>query len=310
MMDPTPRIPVGPVCPCCATDDAVGDLGAARHAPTFTGGAWSCGRCLHAWRTEPWYGADRIEFFQKAIYTAAEHESWILATKVRLFAWFEELAAAHWPSAPRRMVDFGCAYGNCMEAFRGKGWEVCGVEISPSAQRILDQRGLTWTDSLERLPFEDGSVHACVMSDCTYYLPEPVAVLRSVARVLHPRGVLLLRQPTRGGLVRLLYRLREFGLPHAAALRPRLWLDHVHLFSRRSTGAMLERAGFEADFLPERGFRRSWRGEVLHRGLRLADAMTWGSLDLSAAWTVTGRVAAATPTGADAQVSAERAGCA
>ena len=70
----------------------------------------------------------------------------------------------------------------------------------------------------------------------------------------------------------------------------RIWRDHVHLFSRRSTELALERARFvEVEFLKEKGFKRSMKGEMIHRLLRTADVLTCGTLDLTASWVVRAR---------------------
>lgn len=63
--------------------------------------------------------------------------------------------------------------------------------------------------------------------------------------------------------------------------------DHVHLFSRQSTGLALNQTGFpDVKFLVERHFKRSLKGEIIHRLLRAVDFATLRRLDLVASWTV------------------------
>lgn len=67
----------------------------------------------------------------------------------------------------------------------------------------------------------------------------------------------------------------------------RLWLDHVQLFSRRSTALVLKQAGFcDVRFLPEKDYRRSLKGQIVHLLLRAMDIITLGVFDLTLSWTV------------------------
>jgi SAM-dependent methyltransferase len=254
-------------------------------------GAWNCGRCRHAWRTEPWKLSDPAEFFGQAHYTKIESARRLDETKAALFEFFARYAGQATPQQPRLMVDFGCSYGTVLQMFKDQNWQVMGIEISPSAQKILDSRNLRWAPSMEESGLSPGSVDVVVMADSMYYLSDPISVMRTVRSYMKSNGLLLLRQPTRGGLVRLLSRLSR-----ANALAAGLWLDHVHLFSRRSTSLVLNQAGFvEVQFLIEGLFKRSLKGEMIHRFLRAMDYVTLRRLDLVASWTVIAKAAKVRP---------------
>ena len=268
-------------CPICGKTDRVEVL-TSKSEEQAGHGAWSCGYCHHAWRTEPWRLTDPVEFFRKASYTKIENAERLDATKMKLFEKFLQWANEVKPQPPRTMVDFGCSYGTVTEMFKKDGWDVMGIEISPTAQKILNERNLPWAASLEDSGLTLGSVDVVVMSDCSYYLPDPVGTLRTIRSYMQPNGLLFLRQPTRGGFVCLLS-----GMSRKKALANKLWLDHVHLFSHRSTRLALEQAGFvEVKFLIERKFRRSLKGEIIHCLLRAVDFVTLGFFDLTLSWTV------------------------
>jgi len=62
----------------------------------------------------------------------------------RIFERFLQLADELNPQSPKRMVDFGCSCGTAMLMFRKHGWDVLGIEILPTAQKVLDERNLPW----------------------------------------------------------------------------------------------------------------------------------------------------------------------
>jgi ubiquinone/menaquinone biosynthesis C-methylase UbiE len=110
--------------------------------------------------------------------------------------------------------------------------------------------------SAERLPFEDASVDAVVATLVLCTVPDPVAAVREVLRVLKPGGRFICIEHVAapaGGFVARLQRI---------LFRPWRWFfEGCHLY--RDTGSLLETAGFtsltveryEADtllFLPVR----------------------------------------------------------
>jgi SAM-dependent methyltransferase len=271
-------------CPICGNAGGVKVLSSKSQQQADIG-AWNCGDCRHAWRTEPWRTSGALEFFEDAEYTKIENAERLDATKMRLFELFLRWAEEIRPGPPRQMVDFGCSYGTVLQMFKEHDWQVMGIEISPNAQKVLSEMNLPWARHLEESGLAPASVDVVTMCDCVYYLPDPVGSLETIRQYLKPDGGLFLRQPTRGGLLHVLLKFcRE------KPQDPRIWCDHVHLFSRRSTELALERAGFaKVEFLKEKDFKRSAKGEMIHRLLRMADFLTCGVLDLTASWTVTAR---------------------
>lgn len=113
-------------------------------------------------------------------------------------------------SAPdARVLDVATGTGAvAVEVVRRYGCHVTGIDQSPEmlaeARRRVDAAGLSDRIHLvegeaERLPFPDGSFDAVTFTYLLRYVDDPAAVLREIARVVHPRGVVA---------------SLEFGVPH------------------------------------------------------------------------------------------------
>jgi SAM-dependent methyltransferase len=130
----------------------------------------------------------------------------------------------HVPSRGR-MLDLGCWVGFLASEAAGRGWDVVGVEPSRWAADRARARGVTVVDEPR------GTFDVLVLGDVIEHLPEPGAVLSLVA----PGGVVWMATPDAGSRL-------------ARALGRRWWSvipTHVHLFTRTSMRALLERHGFE-----------------------------------------------------------------
>jgi len=124
-----------------------------------------------------------------------------------------------------RLLDFGCWVGFLASEAMARGWEVVGVEPSRWAAERARARGV------EVVEEPSGTFDAVVLGDVIEHLPDPAAILERVA----PGGVVWLATPDAGSRI-------------ARALGKRWWSvipTHVHLFTRRSMRALLERNGFE-----------------------------------------------------------------
>ena len=138
---------------------------------------------------------------------------------------------------PGRLLDVGCGVGVLMDAMRRRGWEVQGVDVTPSAVRIARARfGLDVIEgALEEAGFPDERFDAVTLWNVIEHVPDPPSTLREVARVLRPGGLLVLATPNVDALDARLFRQR-WALWEA----PR----HFNLFSPASLGALLRGSGF------------------------------------------------------------------
>ncbi len=92
------------------------------------------------------------------------------------------------------IVELGCGPGFMKESYP----EILATDVTPNpfADRIVDAAAL---------PFADGEVGNVVMLDVFHHLPRPEAFLAEVARVLRPRGRLVMLEPWMGAAGRVLF---------------------------------------------------------------------------------------------------------
>jgi SAM-dependent methyltransferase len=137
-----------------------------------------------------------------------------------------------------RLLDVGCATGLFLDALRARGWQTYGVELVEHAARLARERlGLdVHTGTLQEAQFPSAWFDAVTMWDVLEHVPDPLAELREICRVLKPGGVLVLRIPDIGSP-----ESRFFGGYWVGLDAPR----HLYVFSSTTVAATLSRAGLE-----------------------------------------------------------------
>lgn len=153
-----------------------------------------------------------------------------------------------------RLLDVGCATGAFLNAMRGYGWEVAGVELNPEAAAYARQTyGLTiYTGVLEEAPLPDKSLDVITLWDVWEHVLDPSVTLNIIRRLLKPGGWVVISTPNPLGL-----EARLFGDCWAGWDRPR----HLHLFSPAVLRAYLQRTGFERILFDN--FSGRWRVTLL-----------------------------------------------
>jgi SAM-dependent methyltransferase len=107
----------------------------------------------------------------------------------RLDLLLERLLPA-WPGAPR-LLDVGCGTGHHLKALRARGYDAVGVDGSAAMlaeARRTDARVPLAHSDVTALPFRPASFDAALSIEVLRYLPEPLPLLREIARVLRPGG--------------------------------------------------------------------------------------------------------------------------
>lgn len=136
-----------------------------------------------------------------------------------------------------RLLDVGCATGVLIDVARFRGWEVQGVDISPYASEIarkyynLD----VFTGTLEEAGYEDARFDLIYMHDLIEHVPDPMSLVKEARRILKPDGLLAINTPNAGGFLARVLGKRWFHYKLQT---------HVALFSPKTLGALLDRAGF------------------------------------------------------------------
>jgi SAM-dependent methyltransferase len=138
-----------------------------------------------------------------------------------------------------RVLDIGCGYGFFLEAMRRRGWDGEGVELStPAAAQARQRTGLPiHACAFQEAPLS-GTFDAVTLFYVIEHVPDPVATLGDVARLLAPGGLLYLRYPNTSPLLVLPPLARRLRLMQAPS--------HLHDFAGRSLDMVLAAAGFES----------------------------------------------------------------
>ena len=137
-----------------------------------------------------------------------------------------------------RVLDVGCGRGFLLDAFRRRGWDVEGTEMSAaSSAHARDVLGIrVHLGLLEGLALPEGSFDAVTLWHVLEHVTTPVSLLSEIRRVLRPGGVLLVSVP-------------NFGSPEARMTGPGWFhLDvprHLVHFTPETLGASLRQAGLE-----------------------------------------------------------------
>jgi len=137
-----------------------------------------------------------------------------------------------------RLLDVGCGDGAFLAHMSRHGWEGWGVETSPDGVSMAGARpGLRIFDKpLLDCGLPAGHFDAVTLWHSIEHIPNPVAVLREIRRLLNDDGILFLALPNIGGWDFPLFKGRWFHLDI-----PR----HLNQYTPETIAAVLEKAGFE-----------------------------------------------------------------
>jgi 2-polyprenyl-3-methyl-5-hydroxy-6-metoxy-1,4-benzoquinol methylase len=159
-----------------------------------------------------------------------------------------ELIRRYRPSG--RFLDVGCNMGFLLNKARSMGWDVTGVEPSPSLSGVAREQ---WrlpvvTGLLSDLPADfNHTFDVVALSDVFEHVTTPKSLLADVARVMKPDGVLYVKVPNGAWN---LFKQRVLSL---AGQRPSqgVWdsYEHVVHYTERTLRAMLAAGGFRVQSL-------------------------------------------------------------
>jgi len=135
-----------------------------------------------------------------------------------------------------RMLDIGFGSAILMQIARKKGWQVNGLEISAPAIENAQKLGFeVFKGELAEAGFPDDHFDVVMASEILEHLSEPQKILKEIARILRPGGLLWGTTPSCRGMS---YRLMKLGW---TVVSPP---EHIQLFSVKGMRVMLEKAGF------------------------------------------------------------------
>jgi len=140
---------------------------------------------------------------------------------------------------PGRLFEFGCASGGFLAEQRARGWQVEGVDISPSATARARSLGLNvHTGTLETMPAPAHAHDLVVGWMALEHLHDPLGALRLLRRRTRAGGYLVLSLPDASAIDFRLFGARWYAL-HLPA--------HLFHFTPDSIGRLLGAAGWELE---------------------------------------------------------------
>jgi SAM-dependent methyltransferase len=177
--------------------------------------------------------AELAEYYDRAYEVPLERYA---AASARNAARIKELE--RWCPSRGRLLEVGASWGHSLAAARERGWDVAGVELSPTAATYgREHLGLTvFNCNLADAPLAAASFDAVIMWHVLEHVRNPKEELLQLATLLKPGGVLGLRVPN----------IASFGARVAGQWWP--WMcppAHLWFFSPATLPRLLGRCGFE-----------------------------------------------------------------
>jgi 2-polyprenyl-6-hydroxyphenyl methylase/3-demethylubiquinone-9 3-methyltransferase len=190
------------------------------------------------------YGHDRLELHNP---DAADFRRLMYVTRFGLVL----QAIGRW-ALGKRVLDIGCAQGNFSLALAEQGFSVVAMDLRRTFLKYLRLKHETGdvscvAASLEHYPFLPGSFDVVLLTEVVEHVAYPEALVRGVAELLAPWGILVLTTPNGDRL--------HTGLPTLAKAGDRQALQrrqfqpnadgHLFLLTRAELLALVEEAGLE-----------------------------------------------------------------
>jgi len=138
----------------------------------------------------------------------------------------------------RRLLDVGSGLGDLLLVAQQRGYEVTGVEYSPSSVARANARlgqPVVRQGTIERVDLAEGSIDVCVLSDVIEHTRDPMATLDHVWRILKPGGAVFVATPSLDSWSARLLRHRWMEFKS----------EHFFFFDSATLESALVRAGFE-----------------------------------------------------------------
>lgn len=184
-----------------------------------------------------------------------------------------DLAALHQPQG--RLLDVGAHLGFLLKRATERSWDAIGVEPSPTLSMIARERlGLdVRTVFLEEACFDDATFDVVLMVDVFEHVKNPRSVLREIARILRPGGILVLQIPNTH------FTLWKAQIFHRLLNRPGKVVfdaeEHVCHYTEKTLRRMVECEGLEfVSIQPGRPVQWAGSAQIID-GIHMQHAMPW-----------------------------------
>jgi len=142
------------------------------------------------------------------------------------------------PLDGRLVADVGCGSGRYLDALRGAGSQVFGVDLSVGMLAAVPDPPVLIAADAQSLPLTDAAIDVVMMMHMLYHVPDPALAVEEAARVLRRGGTFLVATNGRRHLAEmnelwfpLLDRTGMRGsLEDTGLVNPRVTADEAHHF--------------------------------------------------------------------------------
>ncbi|MFI7060387.1 class I SAM-dependent methyltransferase [Kribbella sp. NPDC050124] len=136
-----------------------------------------------------------------------------------------------------RVLEVGCGYGYFLQCAEDAGYDVYGIDLSPTAIKVASERfpGRVFCGTLEEVPeIHEQQYDVIFGSHLIEHVTEPGAFLESASRLLRPGGVIVLVTPNIKSLLARVSGRRwvSFKIP-----------EHVSYYDPTTIAELLRRTG-------------------------------------------------------------------
>jgi len=183
----------------------------------------------------------------------------------------------------KRLLDYGCAFGNFMSKAKEQGFDVEGLDPNPQAIKSLNEKGFTshhaWT--MKELAFPSSCFDVIVALDSFCFTWDPYETLEEFYRVLSPSGILAMRISNKRLYIEAILRALKPGSKQEALL-DRIVMKQFHSISLRLLKSILSKIGFQVIKLegaPTAPFwKMQWPGRISYAIAEIAYILSLGKL--------------------------------
>lgn len=142
--------------------------------------------------------------------------------------------------AKGRLLDIGCGHGYFLKEAKDQGWEVHGLDISPSAKKFVKQTtGIDiFLGNIEEAHYRDSYFDVVTLWDVLEHTPDPFKILKEVWRIVKKGGIVATSTPNARGINAICYKDRW---PYYDFKK----YGHILQFSPDTLKKLLKRSGFK-----------------------------------------------------------------
>lgn len=139
----------------------------------------------------------------------------------------------------KSVLDFGCGAGGFSLRARDVAKIVEGVEVEKRMQAYFIKNGLKVYTEIDEI---SQSFDVITMFHVLEHIPEPVALLKRLARKLNDDGQIIIEVPNANDALLKLYKCEPFS--HFA-----YWSHHLFLFTETTLSMMIDKAGLMVNYI-------------------------------------------------------------